>query len=182
MMEKVNRRWKVTRAELAQETSILIPGENWNPLDGPPPPEYIPDDWDGPHVGMRLTQAFKTLGALPGGKSGGKLGFWPEMFGEMEEPADLPDPLTTASRTKQKPSARDISRMEEAIGWPGAHLAHDLELARTVQRVAFYKAMELDMATVAQRMRHHPKQLRASNRSGLDQIATALRRARLPIF
>lgn len=188
--EKIVRRWKLTRAEIAQETSVLIPGENWNPLDGPPPPEYIPDEWDGPHVGNWLKKAFKTLAALPGGNGGGKLGFWPQMYDDPEDDTeqvheciDKIDPLDSASRiTKGKPSARDISLMEEVISWPGAFLAHDPEAARTVQRVAFYKAMDKDMDTVARRMRRKPKELRADNRAGLDMIATALRRAQVPVF
>jgi hypothetical protein len=46
--------------------SILIPvDDSWHPLSGHQAPEYIPPTWDGPHAGLRLIQAFKTLRAIP---------------------------------------------------------------------------------------------------------------------
>jgi hypothetical protein len=43
----------------------LISVADRHPLDGVPAPEYVPDSWDGPHVGKRLIEAFTTLRRLP---------------------------------------------------------------------------------------------------------------------
>src|SRR5262249_41565870 len=39
--------------------------EEWHPLAGTPAPESVPTRWDGPQVGKRLTEAFRTLSRLP---------------------------------------------------------------------------------------------------------------------
>jgi hypothetical protein len=60
--------------------SILIPAEErWNPLEFQTAPEYVPNMWDGPHCGVRLVQAFKTLSALPTA-NGPRFnsGYWPK--------------------------------------------------------------------------------------------------------
>jgi hypothetical protein len=67
---KASRRWRIGRAEIASASSRLIPSESWHPLDGVPPPEYVPPAWDGPHVGLRLCDAFKTLAAMPNPRRG----------------------------------------------------------------------------------------------------------------
>ena len=59
--------------------SILIPAEDrWNPLEHVSAPEYVPSLWDGPHCGVRLVQAFKTLSAIPVAKGpSSRSGYWP---------------------------------------------------------------------------------------------------------
>jgi hypothetical protein len=38
----------------------------WNPLeDAGQMPEYIPPQWDGPHVGKRLVDGLRTLKLMP---------------------------------------------------------------------------------------------------------------------
>ena len=45
---------------------ILIAREHWSPIeDVGPPPEYVPAQWDGPHVLRRIGEGFTTLRALP---------------------------------------------------------------------------------------------------------------------
>jgi hypothetical protein len=38
---------------------------DWHPLDGGPAPEYVPERWDGPHVGKRLVEGLCTLMLMP---------------------------------------------------------------------------------------------------------------------
>jgi hypothetical protein len=39
--------------------SILL--TDWHPLDHRPAPDYVPERWDGPHVGKRLAEGLRTL-------------------------------------------------------------------------------------------------------------------------
>jgi hypothetical protein len=73
--------WRIVRE--ADRDTVLIPagGDTWHPLDGVPAPEWIPPFWIGSHVGLRLVQAFKTLGKMPmsfGPKC--QSGYWPRLL------------------------------------------------------------------------------------------------------
>jgi hypothetical protein len=187
--QKSSRRWRIPRAEI-MSSSVLIPGDQWHPLDGGPAPEYIPPLWDGPHVGLRLCEAFKTLAALPGGISlGGASGYWPEythdwndLIAQEESDAQLKEEKATAhNRARVRPSAQEISRMEMAICWPGRYVPIS-SYAQIVQRVALYRSRDLDLQYAARRIRIGEKQMRARNRAGLDMIAAGLRRDAVRVF
>lgn len=196
--KKERQRWKnpqfVTgRYDFGNTHTTLLPGEQWHPLDGVPAPEYIPEDWDWPHVSLRLQDAFRTLASMPdrGGAPRIAPAFWPEIWVEwedllaQEQKADVKaEAARRANRVRIRPSAQEITRMETVICWPGEHLtaAGQVDLARIVQRVAFYRSLDLDMEYVARRMKQPPKMLRAANKDGLEVIAAGLRRARVPIF
>jgi len=110
--------------------------EEWNPLDGVPAPEYIPPEWNGPHVGVRLTDAWRTLNKLPMPR------FYPRGFGRwwpsyriewddllsMIGAGELEAMQRQANRVRILPSAKEISAMEQAIAWPLDYL----ETARAV--------------------------------------------------
>jgi hypothetical protein len=185
--QKSSRRWRMTRAEAA--ATVLIPGDEWHPLDGVPAPEYIPEHWDGPHVGLRLVEGFRTLAAMPNRSVGGTSGYWPEIAYEWrdlmaQEESDLQlkeDKANAHNRAKIRPSAQAISRMETAIIWPGRYLT-ELTLTRMVQRVALARSREVDMGYVAYKMQLDRKFLRARNRVGLDIIARGLRRDQVRVF
>ncbi len=185
--QKTSRRWRIGRAELAK--AVLIPGDEWHPLDNAPAPEYIPPAWDGPHCGLRLCDAFKTLACLPSGFLGGASGFWPDYFYEWEDllaqktsdVATQEDDASLRNRTRVRPSAQEISRMEMVISWPGRYIS-DRDTARIVQRVALARSRDLDMRHVAWKMRLNPKSLRSSNQHGLDAIAAGLRRDQVRVF
>jgi hypothetical protein len=64
--------------------------EEWHPLAGTPAPEYVPTRWDGPQVGKRLTEAFRTLSRLP--MNGHPRAFgtcWPEYMRDWSDELDL---------------------------------------------------------------------------------------------
>lgn len=187
--EKIRERWRIPQSvaagNLSSGESVLIPGDEWHPLDGKPAPEYIPDFWDGPHVGKRLVEAFKVLANLPdGGKRGGAPGFWPQIFHDEEDlKAQKEAVVEEPARPRIKPSSAEISRMETVIVWPGCYLFGDAERAIIVQKVAFFRSIDMDMGHVARRLRFaNDRALRQINRDGLDAIAAGLRRDKINIF
>lgn len=183
-----SRRWRISKAEQA----ALLPDEKmWSPLDGVPAPEYVPEHWTGPHVGLRLIEAFKTLADLPSmGGGGGTRGFWPEYWPEWadllaQQQADdamKEDEARARNRSRSRPSAQAISRMEAAIRWPGQYIRNNDGLARLVQRVAFHRSQERELEYLAHKMRITPHNLRSENRVGLDRIADGLHRDHVSVF
>src|SRR5258707_718381 len=111
---KSSRRWRISAADIA--ASVLIPGEAWHPLDGGIAPEYIPEQWDGVHVSVRLVEAFKTLSNLPGAGLSSIASFWPAYHYEWEDllaqrQSDLATQEEDAkerNRARVRPSAQDI--------------------------------------------------------------------------
>ena len=178
-----------TRAEIAGRSSVLLKADEWHPLDGVPAPEYIPDHWDGIHAGVRLVEAFRTLSRLPVPMSR-KSGIWPEyrhewadLLAREEADADLKaQDAFGRNRARIMPSHEDVSRMEAAIAWPARYLGNRPMAAIVVQRVAVLRARDLDLDEIARRLKRVPVLLRLVNRSGLDQIASGLRRDAIAVF
>jgi hypothetical protein len=105
------------RAEIAK---VLIPRDEWHPLDGGSAPEYIPPAWDGPHVGRRLADAFATLSQLPTPFRKSRSGFWPTYYYEWE---DLVAQKTADAATQEdEASERNRTRVcdrarKRSAGW-----------------------------------------------------------------
>jgi hypothetical protein len=103
---------------------------DWHPLDGVPPPEFVPDRWDGPHVGKRLVEALRVLMLMPAPRGPQQFGSgWPAFEPEYWERAQYADdPVWEAeqaaerNRIKPRPSSIEIAHMEAAIGWPAGYL------------------------------------------------------------
>jgi hypothetical protein len=87
----------------------------------------VPNEWTPEHVGVRLIEAFEILR-----RSGGRVGprqhanGWPAMVHEF---ADLVDAQARMLAEKEKaharavrPTADEVSRMNEALRWPMAYL------------------------------------------------------------
>jgi hypothetical protein len=182
-----SRRWRITRAEV--QKTVLIPAPEWHPLDGTTAPEHIPDQWNGPHCGLRLVDAFKTLANLPNSTSIGASGFWPSYLYEWEDllaqrTADetaQEDDANARNRARTRPSAQQISHMELAISWAGRYVL-DVDIARTVQRVALARSRDLDMRHLAWKLKQNQDHLRHQNETGLDMIAAGLRRDEARVF
>jgi hypothetical protein len=186
---KSSMRWRMGRAEIAK---IAAPFDGWHPLDDGPAPEYVPpSEWDGPHVGLRLCDAFKTLSMMPNRGASPKLqpGFWPEYHYEWEDllaqrQADVAtqeDDASERNRTRVRPSAQEISRMEMAISWPGRYIV-EAETARIVQRVALARSRDLDMSYVARKMRVGAEHVRVGDGLGLAAIAFGLHHDGVHVF
>jgi hypothetical protein len=176
------------RVELAKAMSF----DEWHPLDDGPAPEYVPpSEWDGPHVGVRLCDAFKTLSMMPNRGASTKLapGFWPTYQYEWEDllaqrgadVATQEDDARSRNRARVQPSAQEISRMEAAISWPGRYIP-EVDTARIVQHVALARSRDLDMSYVARKMRVGAEQVRVGNGLGLAAIAFGLRGNGVHVF
>ena len=119
----------------------IIIDDSWHPLSGHKAPEYVPPMWIGPHVGLRLVEAFRTLQAMPvNGVPSGFVNSWPDYRLEWTDAlaqagADQEQQAGEAARrnwTRVVPSAEAITRMETAIVWPARYLAGAPQLLRTV--------------------------------------------------
>jgi hypothetical protein len=133
------------------DTEIL---REWHPLDNRPAPEYIPPQWDGPHVGKRLAEALRTLQHLPvNGYPAGFTNSWPAIVHEYADRAAYEDdPIWKAERaaesnwTRRRASSIEIARMETTIVWPARYLGQLPQLLRAVQAVAFARSRGLAIA------------------------------------
>lgn len=184
------------QAEQAEErrSELISAHDGWSPLDGVPAPEWVPEAWCGPHVGLRLVEAFKTLLRLPAVATFRvSLTYWPTYLVEWEDQlaqqqmtdADKEEQIFWANRSRLKPSARDVSRMEAAISWPARYLQSRPLVMRRTQQVAFERARargETDIDRIAHRLKVSAHRLQQVNRAGLDAIAAGLRRDRVMVF
>lgn len=189
---KQRQRWKMTAKEL-MGAPVLIPGEQWHPLDGGPAPEYIPEQWDGVHVSVRLVEGFKTLSCLPekDRHKQSASGFWPETWAEWgdelaqvtSDTAQREIDAKIRNKVRSRPSSQDVGRMEIVLMWPAKFIAHQsVSMARVVQGVAFMRAKDYEMEKIARKFRMGPKHVRRINREGLDLIACGLRKHSEPVF
>jgi hypothetical protein len=166
---------------------------DWHPLDRGTPPEYIPPQWDGPHVSKRMIEAVRTLQAMP--HSNGPRGFatsWPaisHMFdGDVlawlsEDPrTGLPPDRPRLQMMKTRPSSEAITRMEAAIAWPARYIGGTPQLVRTVQIVTLARLKGRDLGWAGHRLGVPLRVARRWNRDGLDAIAAGLRRDGVAVF
>jgi hypothetical protein len=177
----------------AEPSSWLIARrEDWHPLSGVPAPEYIPPQWDGPHVGHRLVQAFRTLAQMPvNTRPRSFRSSWPAYAQEAIDyfaaaiDKDLGAELEEGrNRVRLAPSGIEIQRMEAAIAWPAHYLRDRPMRAVVVQEVASLRASSAtaSLAGIARRLRRSPTYLRRCNRAGLDLIAAGLRSDAVAVF
>ena len=162
---------------------------DWHPLDQTSAPDYVPDSWDGPHVGKRLIEALRVLRLMPAPPGPQAFGnMWPTYEHDWADRIQYEDnPTWKAERSaernrfKPRPTSIEIARMEQAIGWPGRYLFHFPQLIRTVQAAAVARASHCDLTWVERRLQLPGRVARRWNREGLDLIAAGLRRERVGI-
>ena len=169
---------------------LLKAGADWNPLDTPVvEQEYIPEAWTGPHVGLRMIEGFECLSRMPPETIRRRLGYWPEYIHDFQDDlaqqdADqqVKDQLTAQrNRIRMRPSAQQISRMNRIVMWAGSYVRMP-EHRRLVQRVAIFRARDLDIETISRRLRMNLRMMRNINRNCLDMIACGLRRDAVQVF
>jgi hypothetical protein len=122
--------------------------DGWHPLSGQPAPEYVPPYWIGPHVGVRLVEAMRTLRSLPlNGYPHGFVNAWPAILVEYSDRAQYEDDpvwkaeqAAEANRIRTRASSVEIARMEIAIAWPARYLHETPQLLRTVGACAVAKS------------------------------------------
>jgi hypothetical protein len=176
---------------MASLTLVLIPGDEWHPLDHTPAPDYIPPSWDGPHVGKRLIETLRTLRRMPMVNGPRVFGNgwprwqyeWDDLLAQADMERDQREILERAqNRTRIRPSSVEIAYMEAAIAWPARYLRDAPQLLRTVQIVAVIRMRHGDIERAARRLRLPGRLARRWNREGLDLIAAGLRRDRVRVF
>jgi hypothetical protein len=72
------------RTSLAQQRRIIVVNSilltDWHPLDHRPASDYVPERWDGPHVGKRWVDGLRTLMLMPMPRGPQAFGnAWPEI-------------------------------------------------------------------------------------------------------
>jgi hypothetical protein len=115
--------------------------------------DLLPATWVGPHVGLRLADAFATLRRLPS-PSQAMITCWPaytrdtnaEQNEEMQQ-GELELFNERRNRVAMLPSASEVTHMEIALCWPMRFLAHDKNLSLGVQ----YAARFMDYGRIAKR-------------------------------
>jgi hypothetical protein len=161
---------------------------DWHPLDHTPAPEYIPPQWDGPHVGKRLAEALRTLRIngypRPFGNSWPTYQIeWSDALAQLEADETQQEQEARAKNwTRIIPSAAEIAHMETAIVWPARYLSHVPQLLRTVQAVAVARARDRDIAHAARKLSLPGRLARRWNNEGLDMIAVGLWRDEVAVF
>ena len=169
--------------------------EEFSCLDGPLP-EYIPPHWIGPHVGLRLIEAFRTLARMPMPRGpSSKSGYWPGWRMDWVDRTEIErewrlfpysdaarEAVADFARRKPKPTSIEVSHMEIAIGWPSHYLASRPMLCRVVLRTAMLRSHDLDLHAVADRMHKPVSRVRRLNQAALDLIAVGLWRDKVAVF
>jgi hypothetical protein len=175
-------------AKLFHGTEVI---EEWSPLDDLPAPEFIPPHWNGPHVQLRLTDAWRVLSKMPWrspyprsfGSSWPSYGVeWQDLLA-MAEAGTLETMQREANRTRVLPSAKEISQMERAITWPMQYLDDPREvlIVNVCTRVASFDG---DLQREIKR-RHYggdADQWRELNWKFCDSIADSLIADRVIVF
>src|SRR5262245_47343157 len=100
--------------------TIAFVDDAWHPLSGVPAPEYIPPSWIGPHVGLRLVEALRTLRRIPVANGPRECGgswpttqyTWTDQLAQLQgDPDELAQDVRRRNWTKIIPSSEDIARM-----------------------------------------------------------------------
>lgn len=131
----------------------------FNPLEDEVLTEVVPAHWNGPHVGVRISDAFRTLSRLPSSSVRTVFGYWPsyahsweDMLAQLEQAADeQAREHRIANRARLSPDITEVSRMERALAWPLHYLGALPLLARAVNAMAFAHATGRDATWLARR-------------------------------
>lgn len=169
----------------------VILDDDWHPLDGVDAPEFIPPTWNGPHVATRLADAWRILVKMPW-RSPYPRAFgqsWPSYRLEWHDllaivgGGELDSMQREANRVRILPSAKEISQMEQAIGWPWRYLreSHRVMIVNVCARV---RSFDGDLAKEMRRRnyRGNPDQWQEFNWKFCDNIADGLIKDRVVVF
>src|SRR5262245_19882106 len=95
------------------------------------PPNALPPQWTAAHVRVRLVEAFEIDRRLPNGRLAPLRSTWRiatiDTFADKVAQGELASEyvLENWARSRGMVTAAEISRWEEAFGWPGAILTQD---------------------------------------------------------
>ena len=175
-------------AKLYNGTEVV---EHWSPLDDTAMPEFVPAQWTGPHVALRLADAWKILSRTPW-KSPyprGYGGVWPAYKIEWYDlmaivgGGELESMQRQANRTKLLPTHKEISQMEQAIDWPMDYLSNERAVL-VVHVCARMKSVDGDLDREIRRRNYggEAEQWRRLNWTYCDTIADALIGKQIMVF
>jgi hypothetical protein len=167
--------------------------ENWNVLDDIPMPEYLPLEWNGPHVYTRLTDAWRTLSKMPLGqfrpRSYGSA--WPSYQIEWRDLLAMAEQdgqqiqayYRRANRVRILPSAKEISQMETGIGWPLQYLLtpRSILIVNVCARVASFNG-DLQREIRRRKYKGNAEHWQRLNWKYCDWIADGLMNDRVAVF
>jgi hypothetical protein len=165
--------------------------DGWHPLDQHEAPELVPAQWTGPHVALRLADAWRVLSKMPW-RSPFPRAFgraWPSYRVEWTDwlamlgGGELEAMQREANRSRVLPTAKEISQMEQAIGWPMEHLREPRHVL-VVNVCARINSIDGDLDREIKR-RHYggeAEQWRRLNWTLCDTIADALIGDRIMVF
>jgi hypothetical protein len=175
-------------ARLFNGTEII---ERWSPLDDGPMPEFVPAQWTGPHVALRLADAWRVLGKMPW-RSPAPRAFgrnWPPYRIEWHDlmaiigGGELEALQREANRSRVLPTATQISQMEQATDWPMEHLS-DARHVLIVHVCARISSIDGDLDYEIRRRKYDGDAAgwRKLNWTLCDNIADALIGKRIMVF
>lgn len=110
----------------------------------------IPLVWTPEHVQTRLVEAFKLARREPRVGPRQHANGWPDYLREFGDLTDMIEDEELAARRK-RPSASEVSRMTEALAWPGQFLAGRLLASDALMFWALATATGRDMAETLHR-------------------------------
>jgi len=186
-----DRAASAARAELRGERSGILGAM------GPsaPPRSFlrarsVPDRWSFVHVMDRLEEGFRTLARLP--ISTRPRGYVNSMPFPIYDRADLHAQLETyelecmaqlRNRVRIPPMPAEISRMEEALGWPTLYLSGPEfhHVACAVNFGSLWAAFEDDVDERLKRLKITRRTFNARKLQGLRIITRELVRLRVPV-
>jgi hypothetical protein len=158
-------------------------------LTDEPITEPLPSTWNGPHVGLRITQGFTTLLRLPGGVRLGAQTAWPAYLYEFDdlvaqqEQGELERTQEQQNRTRILPSADEIARAIDVTYWPAKYLhGRHPELCEAVNAVALAHALGLDAGWVTRKRGSVADTWRRRRDLGCERIAVGLVKDRVSVF
>jgi hypothetical protein len=151
--------------------------------------EELPATWNGPHVALRLTEAFTTVSKTTPGRRLGYVSTWPSYLYEFAdlaaqaEQGELERTQETQNRVRIVPSSQEIARMEQAIAWPATYLsaAHS-ELMVAVNMVSLAHALGFDAGWCAKKRGGYVDTWRQHHDLGCLLIARGLIADRVAVF
>jgi hypothetical protein len=156
------------------------------PLGHVPPP--LPAQWDGPHVAVKLAEAFVTLLRMPAAtRPAGFKNSWPayrhdwaDLLAQVE--GELDATMRERNRVRLQPTVKAVTEMEIAIFWPMQFLRHLPDVAAATNWVTFAHVIDRDCRWLARRRGGSAKTWRDRHLEGCEIIARGLRAARTPVW
>jgi len=153
--------------------------------------EVVPDRWNGPHVGLRVMEAFRTLSCIPASKGPKMFGEawpaysyeWGDLMAQQEQDADEQRHHQKAqNQSKEMPSVEAVTRMERCLYWPAHYLWFECDLLFAVNRLASAYALDRDAEWVVRKFGGFADTWRAEHDKGCGRIAEGLILDRVAVF